>query len=128
MQFSDASKARLSIRHVPIGNLLASPRNARTHSAAQVEQLARSITEFGWTNPILVDENRTIIAGHGRLQAAKRLGMAECPTITLAGLSDAQKRALTIADNKLALNAGWDAMRCSPRSLARSRGSTSTCR
>ena len=84
-------------------------RNARTHSDAQVQQIARSIGEFGWTNPILVDEHNAIIAGHGRLEAAKLRGLAEVPTITLAGLSDAQKRALALADNQLALNAGWDA-------------------
>jgi DNA modification methylase len=84
-------------------------RNPRTHSPAQIEQIARSITAFGWTNPLLVDETGIIIAGHGRLEAARKLGMAEVPTITLTGLSADQKRALVIADNQLALNAGWDA-------------------
>ena len=84
-------------------------RNPRTHSPAQIEQIARSITAFGWTNPLLVDEAGVIIAGHGRLEAARKLGMAEVPTITLTGLSADQKRALVIADNQLALNAGWDA-------------------
>ena len=84
-------------------------RNPRTHSAAQVEQIARSITAFGWTNPLLVDEAGVIIAGHGRLEAARKLGMAQVPTITLTGLTADQKRALVIADNQLALNAGWDA-------------------
>lgn len=74
-----------------------------------MQQISRSIAEFGWTNPILVDEHNAIIAGHGRLEAAKQRGMAEVPTIMLAGLSAAQKRALAIADNQLALNAGWDA-------------------
>lgn len=83
-------------------------RNSRTHSDEQVAQVAASIKEFGWTNPILVDETNTIIAGHGRLMAAQRMGMAEVPTITLANLTEAQKRAYVIADNKLALNAGWD--------------------
>ena len=83
-------------------------RNSRTHSDEQVAQVAASIKEFGWTNPILVDETNTIIAGHGRLMAAQRMGMAEVPTIMLANLTDAQKRAYVIADNKLALNAGWD--------------------
>ena len=82
--------------------------NARTHSAEQVAQIARSIQEFGWTNPILVDGDGVVIAGHGRLMAAQELGIAKVPTITVAGLSDAQRRALVIADNKLALNAGWD--------------------
>ena len=83
-------------------------RNSRTHSDEQVAQVAASIKEFGWTNPILIDETSTIIAGHGRLMAAQRLGYTSVPTITLAGLTDAQKRAYVIADNKLALNAGWD--------------------
>jgi DNA modification methylase len=83
-------------------------RNSRTHSDEQVAQVAASIKEFGWTNPILIDEEGGIIAGHGRLQAAQRLGESDVPTITLTGLTDAQKRAYVIADNKLALNAGWD--------------------
>ena len=83
-------------------------RNSRTHSDEQVAQVAASIKEFGWTNPILIDEGKSIIAGHGRLQAAQRLGEDKVPTITLTGLTDAQKRAYVIADNKLALNAGWD--------------------
>ena len=83
-------------------------RNSRTHSDEQVAQVAASIKEFGWTNPILIDETNTIIAGHGRLMAAQRMGMAEVPTIMLANLTEAQKRAYVIADNKLALNAGWD--------------------
>jgi len=83
-------------------------RNARTHSKEQIAQLVASISAFGWTNPILIDEDRAIIAGHGRLEAAKVAGLSEVPTITLTGLSAAQKRALAIADNKLALNAGWD--------------------
>jgi ParB-like chromosome segregation protein Spo0J len=83
-------------------------RNARTHSAAQIQQIARSIDAFGWTNPILIAPDRSIIAGHGRLEAAKLRGLANVPTITLAGLTPAQRRALVIADNQLALNAGWD--------------------
>ena len=83
-------------------------RNARTHSEAQVAEIAASIRAFGWTNPILVDEENGVIAGHGRLLAARKLGLVEVPVIELAGLSEAQKRALVIADNKLALNAGWD--------------------
>ena len=83
-------------------------RNSRTHSDEQVAQVAASIKEFGWTNPILIDEGKSIIAGHGRLQAAQRLGEDKVPTITLTGLTDAQKRAYVIADNKLAPNAGWD--------------------
>jgi len=82
--------------------------NSRTHSKEQVGQIVESIKEFGFTNPILIDEEGGIIAGHGRLEAANALGMEEVPTITLEGLSEAQKRAYVIADNKLALNAGWD--------------------
>jgi len=87
----------------PYGN------NARTHDETQVGQIAESIRAFGFANPILVDEADTIIAGHGRLLAAKRLDMAEVPVIVLRGLTEAQRRALTLADNKIALNAGWDA-------------------
>ena len=83
-------------------------RNPRTHSDAQIAQLAASIVEFGWTNPILVDGDNGVIAGHGRLLAARKLGMTEVPVIELAHLSSAQKRALVIADNRLALDAGWD--------------------
>lgn len=82
--------------------------NSRTHSKDQVGQIVESIKEFGFTNPILIDEAGGIIAGHGRLEAANALGMEEVPTITLTGLSEAQKRAYVIADNKLALNSGWD--------------------
>ena len=84
------------------------PNNSRTHSQEQIDQIAGSIQEFGFTNPILIDEDGGIIAGHGRLEAANVLGMAEVPTITLKDLSEAQKRAYVIADNRLALNAGWD--------------------
>lgn len=82
--------------------------NARTHSDEQVAQIAASIKEFGWTNPILVDGENGIIAGHGRLLAARKLGAETVPVIELAHLSDAQRRAYILADNKLALNAGWD--------------------
>ena len=82
--------------------------NSRTHSAAQVAQVAASITEFGFTNPVLIDDDGSIIAGHGRVQAAKKLALDEIPTITLPGLTADQKRAYVIADNQLALNAGWD--------------------
>tara|TARA_R110000744_G_scaffold246828_1_gene363293 strand:- start:73 stop:672 length:600 start_codon:yes stop_codon:yes gene_type:complete len=82
--------------------------NSRTHSDEQITQVAASIKEFGFTNPILLDGAGGIIAGHGRLQAAKKLGMKEVPTITLLNLSEAQKKAYVIADNQLALNAGWD--------------------
>ena len=82
--------------------------NSRTHSDEQVAQIAASIKEFGWTNPILVDGDNGIIAGHGRLMAARKLGYKEVPTIELADLTETQKKAYIIADNRLALNAGWD--------------------
>ena len=100
--------APLAVEYRPAAALIPFAKNARTHSDAQVAQIAASIREFGWTNPILVDGDNGIIAGHGRLLAARKLGMATVPVIELAGLSEAQKRALIIADNKLALNAGWD--------------------
>jgi ParB-like chromosome segregation protein Spo0J len=83
-------------------------RNPRTHSEAQVDQIAASMVEFGWTNPILVDENAGILAGHGRLLAARKLGLAEVPVIRFEHLSEAQKRAYVLADNQIALQAGWD--------------------
>jgi DNA modification methylase len=92
-----------------VGDLTPYARNARTHSDEQVAQIAASIKEFGWTNPILVDGEKGLIAGHGRLAAARKLGMEEVPVIELTHLSETQKKALILADNKLALNAGWDA-------------------
>ncbi len=92
-----------------IGDLLPYARNSRTHSDAQVAQIAASIREFGWTNPILVDTDGTIIAGHGRVMAARKLGEQQVPVITLGHMTDAQRRAYVIADNQLAMNAGWDA-------------------
>lgn len=92
----------------PVGRLQPYERNARTHDAAQVTKIAASITEFGFTNPILVDSTDGIIAGHGRLMAAKDLGLAEVPVIVLDYLTDAQRRAYILADNRLALDAGWD--------------------
>ena len=92
----------------PVDSLVPYVNNARTHSAEQVSQVAASIREFGFTNPILIDEQHSIIAGHGRLAAARKLGMDTVPTIQLEGLSEAQKKAYVIADNSLALNAGWD--------------------
>jgi DNA modification methylase len=84
------------------------PRNARTHPKRQIEQIIASIRSFGFTNPILADPDGNLIAGHGRLRAAKELGLTEVPVIELAGLTEPQKRALRLADNKIALNAGWD--------------------
>jgi len=92
----------------PVTRLVAYEKNARTHSAEQLAQLRASIQEFGFTAPILVDGQDGILAGHGRLEAAKQLGLAEVPVVVLDHLSEAQKRAYVLADNKLALNAGWD--------------------
>lgn len=91
-----------------VDELIPYARNSRTHSDEQVAQIAASIKEFGWTNPILVDGENVIIAGHGRLLAARKLGFDEVPTIELRDLTEAQKKAYVIADNRLALNAGWD--------------------
>ena len=91
-----------------VAELIPYVNNSRTHSDEQVAQIAASIKEFGWTNPILVDETNSIIAGHGRLMAARKLGMDTIPTIEIKNLTETQKKALVIADNKLALNAGWD--------------------
>ena len=103
---NNLEQMRIELR--PLAALLPYARNARTHSEAQVAQIAASMTEFGWTNPILVDGRNGIIAGHGRVLAARHLGLAQVPVIELGHLSDTQKRAYVLADNKLALNAGWD--------------------
>jgi DNA modification methylase len=92
----------------PTARLRPYERNPRTHSDAQVDQIAASMVEFGWTNPILIDENAGILAGHGRLLAARTLGLAEVPVIRFEHLSEAQKRAYILADNQIALQAGWD--------------------
>ena len=92
----------------PIASLIPYARNARTHSDTQVAQIAASIREFGFTNPVLVDADGGVIAGHGRLLAARKLGMTEVPTLELAHLTPAQRRAYVLADNRLALSAGWD--------------------
>jgi ParB-like chromosome segregation protein Spo0J len=107
-------EAKLSIQMAqrielwPLDRLKPYERNARTHSAEQVAQIAASIVEFGFTNPILVDSGDGIIAGHGRLQAARELGLSTVPVVVLDHLSDRQRRAYVLADNQLALNAGWD--------------------
>ena len=98
----------MQIKTVAVQQLIPYVKNSRTHSDAQVAQIAASIKEFGWTNPILVDGENGIIAGHGRLMAARKLGHAEVPVIELAHMTDSQKRAYVIADNQLAMNAGWD--------------------
>lgn len=98
----------LHVEQISVANLIPFAKNSRTHSDAQVAQIAGSIREFGFTNPILIDEQNGVIAGHGRLLAARKLNLDEVPCIRLEGLTDAQKRAYVIADNKIALNAGWD--------------------
>jgi len=98
----------VKITQKKVTELIPYVKNSRTHSDEQVAQIAASIKEFGWTNPILVDGSNGIIAGHGRLMAARKLGYTEVPTIELADLTETQKKAYIIADNRLALNAGWD--------------------
>ena len=98
----------IEIQYKATEDLIPYARNSRTHSAEQVAQIAASIREFGWTNPVLIDGENGIIAGHGRVLAAHKLGETQVPTIELSHMSDTQKRAYIIADNKLALNAGWD--------------------
>jgi SAM-dependent methyltransferase len=108
MRIDSIPTRSLTVRDRPVAELRPSPQNARTHPKRQVEQIRASIVEFGFTNPILADPEGNVIAGHGRLLAAKALGLATVPVIELAGLSEAQVRALRLADNKIALNAGWD--------------------
>ena len=98
----------LQIENRPIAALRPFATNARTHSKKQLRQIADSIEEFGFTNPVLVDERGTILAGHGRVEAARMLGRTEVPCVRLAAMTETQKRAYVLADNKLALNAGWD--------------------
>lgn len=98
----------LSIIYRKISELKPYPRNARTHKRKQVNQIAAAIQEFGFTNPVLIDESDQIIAGHGRVQSAKQLGLTEIPTVQIGHLSRTQKRALILADNRLAEKAGWD--------------------
>jgi DNA modification methylase len=100
--------APIQVEYRPVETLIPYARNPRTHSDAQIAKIAASIVEFGWTNPILVDGESGIIAGHGRLAAARQLGLEQVPVIELAHLTPAQKRALVLADNRLALDAGWD--------------------
>ena len=91
-----------------VDDLIPYARNARTHSDEQVAQLAASIKEWGWTTPVLIDEDGEIIAGHGRVMAARKLGIEEVPTMTATGWTKAQKQAYVLADNQLPQNAGWD--------------------
>ena len=98
----------LSIKYHETKKIIPYVNNSRTHSDHQIKQVAASIKEFGFTNPILVDESYGVIAGHGRLMAAEILEMGKVPTIMLKGLTEAQRKAYVIADNKIALNSGWD--------------------
>ncbi|WP_232816547.1 site-specific DNA-methyltransferase [Paracoccus zhejiangensis] len=99
---------QLAVEYRGLDGLVPYARNARTHSDAQVAEIAGSIREFGFVNPVLIAEDGTLIAGHGRVLAARLLGLPTVPAITLTGLSDSQRRALVLADNRIALNAGWD--------------------
>jgi ParB-like chromosome segregation protein Spo0J len=96
------------LERIPIGSLKPYPRNARTHSKKQIQQIASSIRRFGFTNPVLIDDDLSIIAGHGRVEAAKLLDMPEVPCLRISHLSAAEKRAYILADNRLAEKAGWD--------------------
>ena len=98
----------MQIIDVEVSKLIPYAKNSRTHSDAQVAQIAASIKEFGWTNPILVDGENGIIAGHGRLMAARKLKYETVPVIELKGMTPSQKKAYIIADNQLAMNSGWD--------------------
>ena len=100
--------AKTQIETVSVDSLIPYARNSRTHSENQIAQIAASIKEFGFTNPVLIDSDDGIIAGHGRVLAARKLGMQKVPCLRLAHLTVAQRQAYVIADNKLALNAGWD--------------------
>src|ERR1700716_1436382 len=104
----DQQVDRMKLEFWPVDRLIPSPRNARTHSEAQVAEIAGSIRAFGFTNPILVGEDGDVVAGHGRLAAARQLGLAEVPVIPLKGLTELQRRQLVLADNRIALNAGWN--------------------
>lgn len=104
----DGAERQLAVEYRKLDDLVPYARNARTHSDAQVAEIAGSIRAFGFTNPVLIAEDGTLIAGHGRVLAARKLGMETVPTIVLAGLSETQRRALVLADNRIAMNAGWD--------------------
>lgn len=96
------------IEYLDVDLLAPYARNARTHSEEQIAQIARSIREFGWTNPVLIDQNDTIVAGHGRVLAARTLGIHTVPCLRIEFMAEAQRRAYVMADNQLALKAGWD--------------------
>jgi ParB-like chromosome segregation protein Spo0J len=97
---------------VPLAAVRLNPRNARTHSKKQIGQIAESIKAFGFTSPLIVDEGHVLIAGHGRKLAAEQLGLTVVPTIIVEGLTESQKRALMLADNRITQNAGWDREIC----------------
>ena len=107
-ELAKAVPRNLQVAYWPVEKLIPFIRNPRTHSEEQIAQIAASIREFGWTNPLLVGPDGIIIAGHARLLAARKLGMNEVPVIVLESLTEAQRRALVLADNRLPLNAGWD--------------------
>src|SRR6266496_612455 len=98
----------MKIEYTLVNDLRPYPNNARTHSKKQIRQIANSIQKFGFCNPVLIDDAKQIIAGHGRVEAAKLLGIDALPTCRLSHLSEAEKRAYILADNKLATEAGWD--------------------
>ena len=102
-----AGRRSLAVTWSPVATLKPYRRNARTHSNKQIREIAKSIETFGWTNPVLIDGDGSIIAGHARVEAAKLLGLETVPTIGIEDLTPAQKRAYRLADNKLALSAGW---------------------
>src|SRR5215210_1116930 len=103
-----APMQNMEVELLPIASLRPYPGNARTHSKKQIRQIATSIERFGFTNPVLISDEGEIVAGHGRVEAAKLLGREQVPALRLSHLSAAQRRAYVLADNKLALNAGWD--------------------
>src|SRR5579862_221389 len=105
---TEQGSERLRLEFWPLARLIPSARNARTHSDAQVAEIAGSIRAFGFTNPVLVGEEGDVVAGHGRLAAARQLGLSDVPVILLHGLTELQRRQLMLADNRIALNAGWD--------------------
>ena len=105
---STAIKIQSKIEMRPIESIKPNPRNARTHSKKQIKQIARSKKQFGFINPIIIDESGMVLAGHGRLEAARLLGLKEVPVVEISHLSEIEKRAYVLADNKVAENAGWD--------------------
>src|SRR6478735_7820621 len=108
MSLSESSQPALSIVYQPVSLLKPRATNPRTHSKKQIAQIANAIRRFGFTNAVLVDDANGIIAGHGRVEAAKTVGLDQVPTVRLSAMSEAEVRAYVIADNRLAENAGWD--------------------